>query len=56
MNLDQRIHAFAELGKFFAQFVPENPEYDDGIAINDALFSAFADASLAAHPTLGLMF
>ncbi len=44
MNLDQRIHAFAELGKFFAQFVPEKPKHDKSIIANDALFQAFSDA------------
>ena len=39
MNLDQRITAFAELGKFFAQFVPEKPAYDESVMNNELFLS-----------------
>jgi len=41
MNLEERVNAFAELGKFLSQFSREKIEKQDNIKLNDLFFGGF---------------
>lgn len=41
MNLEERVNAFAELGKFLGQFSREKIEKQDNIKLNDLFFDGF---------------